>query len=515
MNKTLKLTAALFFIFCSLCLYCSKTACAQELTVLRTIDLGMQPKRAIINPDTNLVYVSPGEASYVVIDGFTNSLVENVDFEVDGLVIIIDIDIDPITNNFIALVDNYLHEDTEEEEKKEEEEEEEEEGEGEEEEEEGEGEEEKEEEKKINHAALFITDTTSNHVFSSFSLEITVNETQKLVFPEDVAVNQITNRVYMLDLKGGRVLVFDQKSLFSNPESSISVGSRPTTMAFDLASQLIYVFNSADYTINVIDGTTETITDTIKTDQDTALLEFAFNPLKNRIYMAFSNNTIRIMDRSTFRFTEKIDIPKTSQEGKLTSLEGIAVNPATNQIFAISSSTDELFVIDGETNNVVNTIKVGRWPIDVEVNPKTNLVYVANNISEDMSVIGRDDIILPTPLEPKPTGTGIATPTETEEPTTTPTPISNEPGVIFGFVTDSVFNQPIEGAEVLLIGDVRTFRKKITRLTNSDGSFKFANIKPGNYALSVCDIPFHKCTVIDIEYPGGSFAVNVVLDEIE
>ncbi|HLQ55424.1 MAG TPA: hypothetical protein VK162_14285 [Streptosporangiaceae bacterium] len=54
-------------------------------------------------------------------------------------------------------------------------------------------------------------------------------------------------------------------------------------------------------------------------------------------------------------------------------------------------------MISGRTNTVVATVRVGRAPVGVAVNPRTNAVYVANEIDNTVSVIsGRTNTVVAT-----------------------------------------------------------------------------------------------------------------------
>jgi YVTN family beta-propeller protein len=63
------------------------------------------------------------------------------------------------------------------------------------------------------------------------------------------------------------------------------------------------------------------------------------------------------------------------------------VNPTTNRIYVSNSFESSLSVIDGVTNNVVDTIGIGFFPDQVAVNPMTNRIYVANTHGDSISVI--------------------------------------------------------------------------------------------------------------------------------
>ena len=56
-------------------------------------------------------------------------------------------------------------------------------------------------------------------------------------------------------------------------------------------------------------------------------------------------------------------------------------------VYVVNYSYNTTTVIDGRTNDVVKTIKVGGIPYGAAVNPTTNMVYVANEGSGTISVI--------------------------------------------------------------------------------------------------------------------------------
>lgn len=72
---------------------------------------------------------------------------------------------------------------------------------------------------------------------------------------------------------------------------------------------------------------------------------------------------------------------------------GVGINPSTNLIYVahagIFDDTDnsKVSVIDGVTNQVIDTIEVGVGPEEIGVNALTNLIYVANTRSNTVSVI--------------------------------------------------------------------------------------------------------------------------------
>ena len=69
------------------------------------------------------------------------------------------------------------------------------------------------------------------------------------------------------------------------------------------------------------------------------------------------------------------------------NFRAVAVNPATNRIYAANEFANSVTVIDGTTNTVVREVPVGRRPQYIAVNATTNRVYVSNAQDASLSVI--------------------------------------------------------------------------------------------------------------------------------
>lgn len=80
----------------------------------------------------------------------------------------------------------------------------------------------------------------------------------------------------------------------------------------------------------------------------------------------------------------------------------LAVNTATNKIYAVTPDTDEVVVINGATYEGT-AVGVGDAPAAVAVNSVTNRIYVANEASDNVTVINGDDN---TVIATVPVGTG-------------------------------------------------------------------------------------------------------------
>jgi len=81
----------------------------------------------------------------------------------------------------------------------------------------------------------------------------------------------------------------------------------------------------------------------------------------------------------------------------------VAVNPKTNTIYASNQEDATVSVISGTTDTVTKMISVGFDPQGVAVNPRTNRIYVANLSGNTVSVIsGRTNRVTATTMGIRP-----------------------------------------------------------------------------------------------------------------
>jgi YVTN family beta-propeller protein len=137
----------------------------------------------------------------------------------------------------------------------------------------------------------------------------------------------------------------------------------------------VYVANTADNTISVIDGKTDTVTSTIPVTGTPNLL--AVNPGTDTVYSPqFNGDTISAIDGSTDAVTGTIHV---------TGLVAAAVIARTNTWFV--TRQHEISVIDGATNTKTQTVRVGRLPSGLAVNTSTGRLYVANQNGGNVSIL--------------------------------------------------------------------------------------------------------------------------------
>ncbi len=181
--------------------------------------------------------------------------------------------------------------------------------------------------------------------------------------PYCVAVNPVTNMIYVANRDSTNVTVIDGAT---NNTTTVSAGTNPRSLAVNPVTNKIYVANQGSNNVTVIDGATNSTT---TVTAGTAPYAAAVDPASNKIYVGNDgSNNVTVIDGAT-NSTVNVNVGS--------SPDSIAVNPVTNQVYAANIGSASVTVIDGATNNTT-TVGVGNSPSSIVVNPVTNTIYVAN-----------------------------------------------------------------------------------------------------------------------------------------
>jgi len=181
--------------------------------------------------------------------------------------------------------------------------------------------------------------------------------------PSAVAVNPITNKIYIANHVSNNVTVIDGAT---NTTTKVSAGSQPSALAVNPLTNKIYVANYGSANVTVIDGATNTTTTVAAGTNPDAI---ALDPVTNNIYVAnYGSANVTAINGANNTTT-------TVAAG--TNPYAVAVNPSTNQVYVANYGSANVTAIN-EANNQPTTVAAGTNPCAVAVNPVTNLIYVAN-----------------------------------------------------------------------------------------------------------------------------------------
>ena len=148
------------------------------------------------------------------------------------------------------------------------------------------------------------------------------------------------------------------------------------------------------YHVSVINGATNTVLSPITVGLNPQGL--AVNTKTNMIYVANTGGAGFFGCDSTPSYTVSVIDGATNNVVNTVAVglgpAGVAVNPRTNKIYVTvnggcCTSGNTVAVIDGSTNTVVNTIAVADDPFLIAANPRTNLVYVTHAGVDQITVI--------------------------------------------------------------------------------------------------------------------------------
>jgi YVTN family beta-propeller protein len=232
------------------------------------------------------------------------------------------------------------------------------------------------------------------------------------VQPASVAVNPVTNRIYVANYASNDVTVLDAAN---NATATIPVGAGPRHVAVNPATNKIYVSNVRAGTVSVIDGATHAVAlvstgdsgpiaidqarnrayvirgglaDEVsvihgETNRSYAMaiysyqpVALALNPYTGKLYVAsYTTGDVRAVDVSF-----ETEYPATTAVGVWSKPVAVAVNPVTNKIYVISEDErGPIGIIDGPTHTAtfLNPPGHARGPRAIAVNTATNKIYAA------------------------------------------------------------------------------------------------------------------------------------------
>jgi len=201
--------------------------------------------------------------------------------------------------------------------------------------------------------------------------------------PSAIAVNSLTNKVYVANTYSNTVTVIDAAD--SNTTTTVDVGSYPFDVVLNQTTNKIYVANQGDgshsSTVTVIDAANNNSTSTVGVGVYPSAI--AVNPDTNKVYVVNTNsNNITVIDAANSNTTTSVAV------GMFPF--AVALNKTTNKVYVANqgngSGSSIVTVIDGVSNSS-SPVSIGTTPYAIAVNPITNKVYVANRGSDNVTVI--------------------------------------------------------------------------------------------------------------------------------
>jgi YVTN family beta-propeller protein len=229
--------------------------------------------------------------------------------------------------------------------------------------------------------------------------------------PLAIAVNPVTNRVYVANAGSGTVSVLDGKS--DALLATVNVGQRPYVLAANAVANKVYVSNTFSDLLTIIDGATNAAR-TLKTGSADAI---AVDPAGKRVYLlGYESDHLTVLDADdslhklpagamhlwaiegadtlyVTRIANDDVVGIDPQSKALTPTPtgkfpcAVAVYAKTARVYVANCFDDSVTVIDGASHKVLATVPVGSHPQAIAVNQQTGMAFVANTHGDSVSVI--------------------------------------------------------------------------------------------------------------------------------
>ena len=182
--------------------------------------------------------------------------------------------------------------------------------------------------------------------------------------PNAIAVDGVRNRIYVAGA-GGTVSVLDGTTL---ARTDLAAGTDPASIALNPLTSRVVVANSGSGDATLIDGRVYKQATLDASDVRAA----AVNPFTHRAYLAVggSPGSVKVIDTSTDANAVVATVPVGDDPGAL------AVDFASNRVYAANLGSDSVSAIDGATNAVTTTLTLGATPGGIAVNAATRKLYV-------------------------------------------------------------------------------------------------------------------------------------------
>jgi YVTN family beta-propeller protein len=178
-------------------------------------------------------------------------------------------------------------------------------------------------------------------------------------------------------------LIFSLIASFSFGQSLITavpIANYPQALAVNAFTNRVYVLEESANQVTEIDGLTNAaVTIPLGTNSQSSLNgALAINPITNTIYAVDGvNNHLSIIDGAT-RVVTQIIVGNAPV--------AVSVNPSTNTIYVANEVDNTVTVVNGKTL-ATSTVAVGTGPTAMAIDSSQNKVYVANFSSSTVTII--------------------------------------------------------------------------------------------------------------------------------
>lgn len=232
--------------------------------------------------------------------------------------------------------------------------------------------------------SISVIDGSTNTVIHSLK----VSEGNMQDGPRDLAINKETNRLYVANWLSNSVSILD---LSTNMivERIMDVGETPSELEVNERTGKVYVLNQNSVSVvDMSDNNRHVLTKNLiinATERDDSRYIFggiAVNQKSNLVYL-----TNRISNSTTVIDGDNDDfISNDAFKSVAKSPTGIAVDQDRDSLYIVGQSSNSLTLVHGPDNQT-STIQIAGWPSSIALNPDTGMIYVGNFDTGTVSVL--------------------------------------------------------------------------------------------------------------------------------
>ncbi|WP_116041819.1 YncE family protein [Amycolatopsis palatopharyngis] len=198
--------------------------------------------------------------------------------------------------------------------------------------------------------------------------------------PFALAVDSTTNTVYVGNSGEGSISIVDGAR--GVVRATVPIGGRVSDIAVNEITGKLYASNSSGGTVTVLDAALGTVLTTLAAGEGASAL--AVDEVTGTVYAASARTgEVTMIDGDT-------DAVRGTISAHDSQLTGAAIDPERALAYFTAGDDDELVVLDTAKETVVDRVQVGRVPAGTAVHVATNTVYVANAGIHHLSVVNGD-----------------------------------------------------------------------------------------------------------------------------
>ena len=222
--------------------------------------------------------------------------------------------------------------------------------------------------------------------------------------PVVIGINPLRDKVYVSNFNSANISVISTAT--DTKIKDISVGDNPSDIAIDEYKNRVYVLNQGSDSISIIENDTKIGKDIPLENEPYAIGIVRNNSFKNTLYVthAFSNNVSIISGENYTKISNDISV------GDFPAAIDVDEFANRDLIYVANSGSDDITIIDGTNNTKINDFSVGDNPMDVKVvRPDlfTSKILIANAGSNNISVIDENGLVEYIPVGKSPVAIGF------------------------------------------------------------------------------------------------------------